>query len=169
MIEVASRLQAQQNGVAGGQTPLDLSELTVDAPEAAPSLPPEYDQYSPTAEVTPTTNIGQLQFSTKIDEFELIALSPERVFEEGAYTIYATFDYVDMADGLVWSWVWRRDGQVVSGGNELWVYGDEGPGYVYFNPREGFSSGEYSLEIWVNGNLLNQANLFITNDIAASR
>lgn len=145
------------------------SDITVASAELVKSLPAEYDQFDPTVDLTPDSLIGQITFSTEIDEFDLIALSPERVFEEGSFTIYATFEYDGLAEGMVWSWVWRRDGQVVSGGNEVWVYGEDGPGYVFYNPREGFSEGEYTLEIWVNQDLMKEANLFVTSDIAASR
>ncbi len=166
LTEAAARLGAE-NGPTGGE--LALNAITTTTPELAAVLPPEFDQFTAQVALTDETLIADLQFSTTIDEVKLIALTPERVFGEGSYTIYATFAYDGMQDGMVWSWVWRRDGQVVSGGNEMWNYGVDGPGYVFYNPREGFRTGEYTLEIWVNGRLMNQANLFITNDIAASR
>lgn len=68
---------------------------------------------------------------------------------------------------MAWSWVWRHNGQVIDGGNELWAYGDEGPGYIYLNPEEGFAEGRYSLEVWVNGELLGQASATM-NDAAVA-
>ncbi len=172
--EIATDLIVQQSenlNQANALTPDifgDEEAVAIEA-ERAPTLPDDYDQFEATAELSPSSFIGTIDFSTEIDEFELIALSPERVFEEGSFTIYATFEYDGLEDGMVWSWVWRRDGQVVSGGNEVWVYGVDGPGYVFYNPREGFQEGEYALEIWVNQELMSEANLFITSDIAASR
>ena len=131
------------------------------------TLPTEFDQFSPTADLLESTDIGSLLFSTKIDDaFE--ALNPEDIFAEGNYTIYATFGYEAMQDGMVWSWVWRRDGEVVSGGNEVWEYGDEGPGYVFYNPEEGFSNGDYTLEVWVNSELLSQSDMLINTAAAAA-
>lgn len=131
------------------------------------TLPDEFDRFAPTADLKETTDIGTLLFSTKIDD-EYEALNPETIFAEGNYTIYATFGYEEMQDGMVWSWVWRRDGEVVSGGNEVWVYGDEGPGYVFYNPEEGFSDGEYTLEVWVNGELFTQSDMLINTAAAAA-
>ena len=182
-LEVAANLIAEQNGLTAlATTSLDAellasgfdrietleetSQLEIDTEL---SLPPEFDKLNSDIDMLTSTDIGALSFSTEIDEFDLVGLSPGRLFDTGFYTIYATFDYADMRDGMVWSWVWRRDGQVVSGGNEEWVYGDEGPGYVYLNPLEGFAEGEYTLEIWVNSEMLSSANMFITNDIAATR
>ena len=95
------------------------------------------------------------------------AINPANVFGEGFYTLYATFDYSNMADGMAWAWVWRQNGEVIDGGNEYWAYGDEGPGYIYLSPEEGFGEGRYSLEIWVNGELMGQASATM-NDAAVS-
>ena len=130
------------------------------------TLPDQFDQYSPTVDLQDNTEITPLVFSTKIND-EYKAANPETIFPEGNYTIYATFDYAYMEDGMVWSWVWRKDGEVVSGGNEVWNYGDDGPGFVYYNPEEGFSDGDYTLEIWVNGELFTQSDMLI-NTAAAS-
>lgn len=129
------------------------------------ALPAEFDRVEPTASLLDTTEIGTVAFSTDINE-EYQALNPEKIFAEGNYTIYATFAYEEMQDGMVWSWVWRRDGEVVSGGNEMWNYGDDGPGYVYYNPEEGFSNGEYTLEIWINRELFVQSDMIINTAAA---
>lgn len=130
-------------------------------------LPAEYNQYDAQAELTDKTQLGSLSFSKEVsDSYE--AVRPTRIFETGFYTIYATFAYDSMVDGLEWAWVWRRNAQVVGGGTQLWNYGSDGPGYVYYNPEEGFQPGEYTLEIWVNERLMSQANLMVTT-AAASR
>lgn len=137
------------------------------AVQAIPTLPTEFDQFEPEVQLSDETDIGALSFSTDVDD-NLTALNPRRLFTEGYFMLYATFDYVGMADGMEWAWIWRRDGEVISGGNELWVYGDEGPGYVYLNPQEGFQPGQYTVEVWVNGQLMSQSNLFVTTDVAAN-
>lgn len=139
---------------------LDTSQLisVIDQPFVAPklSLPSEYDQFESEIDLSSDTNLGALSFSTEVtDEYE--AVSPRQIFAEGFYTLYATFTYEGMADGMVWAWVWRLDGDVLEGGNEEWVYGDEGPGYIFFAPEEGFEAGRYSLDVWVNGELMAQS------------
>ena len=59
--------------------------------------------------------------------------------------------------------MWRRDGDVVEGGNEVWAYGQEGPGYIFFSPEEGFQAGQYSLDVWVNGELMAQSTAVMNN------
>jgi len=129
--------------------------------ESVLALPSEFDQIEPEVELNDGTELGSLAFSTKINpEYE--AVNPTNVFEVGDYTLYATFSYDGMADGMAWSWVWRHDGEVVDGGNDLWAYGQDGPGYIYFGPEEGFNAGEYSLEVWVNGELFTLADVTMT-------
>ncbi len=124
-------------------------------------LPEEYDRFEPTAELNENTRLGQISFSKEInDEYE--AIDPARIFSVGSYTLYATFSYEGMADGMAWAWVWRRDGETLEGGNELWEYGSDGPGYIYFNPEEGFQAGEYTLDVWVNGELMTRSSLTMT-------
>lgn len=130
-----------------------------------PVLPDEFNQVEATAELTPETEFTRLVFSTEIND-DYDPISPRRTFVQGFFTIYATFDYTGMADGMEWAWVWHRNGEVVDGGNEIWEYGEEGPGWIYYGPPEGFSPGEYTLEVWVNEELFQQASLTIENEVA---
>jgi hypothetical protein len=160
MAEETDMASAQSGGVA--------NFLLSNDPSAAlsPELPEAYDRYDPQADLLPTTELGEVALSSAVtDEYE--AISPTNVFREGFYTLYATFAYEDMVDGLEWAWVWRHNGKVVDGGNELWAYGDDGPGYIFLSPEEGFQEGQYSLEIWVNGELLGQTAATM-NDAAIS-
>ncbi|MFT7584858.1 MAG: hypothetical protein ACI9EW_001281 [Cellvibrionaceae bacterium] len=134
----------------------------------APELPAEFNQVTPEAPLQDNTEITALEFSDSVDTVSYKPVAPSRLYNEGFYTVYATFDYTNMQDGMVWSWVWRRDGRVVGGGNETWSYGDDGPGYVYLAPPEGFDTGEYSVDIWINGDLQTSANMFVTDDLAAT-
>lgn len=141
-----------------------LTDLLLDGTAAnrPPALPPQFDQFEPTVELAETTELGEVALSTEVTD-DYTAVNPSRIFAEGSYTLYATFSYEEMADGMAWAWVWWHNGEVVDGGNELWQYGDSGPGYIYLNPEEGFGEGQYSLEIWVNGELLGQAAATMNN------
>lgn len=131
----------------------------------SPVLPEDFDTVEPTAELRPETTITPLVFSTEMDD-SYKPVAPRRVFGEGFFTIYATFDYDQMVEGMAWSWIWRRNGDVVNGGNELWAYGEDGPGWIYYEPPEGFQPGDYTLELWVNGELFQRAGLTIESEVA---
>lgn len=131
------------------------------AATAVDELPPEFNTLDPQTPLNRNTRIADLAFATQIDD-QYNAVGARRTFGEGFYTLYATFEYAAMADGMEWSWVWRFNGQVIGGGNELWNYGADGPGYIYFSPEEGFSEGEYSLQVFVNDSLVSQQSLTIS-------
>ena len=135
--------------------------------QAALLLPEEYNRFEPQVELKEDTELGDISFSTKISE-QFQAVDPTNLFAVGNYTVYATFSYDGMVDGLAWAWVWRHEGEVVDGGNELWAYGEDGPGYIYYNPEGGFNPGEYSLEVWVNGELFTRANMRMTGSALSS-
>lgn len=143
------------------------SEVAPAGRPSEPILPEAYDQFEPTAELTEATHLGTITFSTEIDD-NYLAVEPGRRFPTGFYTLYATFSYEGMADGMEWAWVWRHNGVVVDGGNELWDYSDDGPGYVYYNPEAGYQAGFYAFEVWVNGRLLTQATIEMQEGIQAS-
>ncbi len=147
---------------------LAASEVPAVEPERVDEklLPDEYDKFEPTVTLQDDTALGAIAFSTEVDD-EYQAIEPNEIFREGNYTLYATFSYDDMADGMAWAWVWRLDGDVVEGGNELWAYGADGPGYIYLSPDEGFQNGRYSLDVWVNGELLTSS-AAVMNDAAAA-
>ena len=135
--------------------------------QATLELPEEFNKYEPEAELNENTALGEISFSTKIDE-EYQSIDPTNIFAVGSYTVYATFSYDGMADGMVWSWVWRHDGEVVDGGNQYWEHGADGPGYIFYNPEEGFRAGEYTLEVWVNGEQFTRSNLRMTGSTLSS-
>lgn len=135
--------------------------------QAALELPEEFNRFEPTAELNENTALGEISFSTKIND-EFLAIDPTNIFAVGSYTVYATFSYDGMKDGMVWAWVWRHEGEVVEGGNEVWQYGEDGPGYIYYNPEQGFRAGQYTLEVWVNGELLTRSNMRMTGSALSS-
>jgi hypothetical protein len=135
--------------------------------QAALTLPEEYNRFEPEVELNEGTELGAISFSTKIDD-DYLAVDPTNIFAVGSYTVYATFSYDGMADGMTWAWVWRHDGELVDGGNEVWKYGQDGPGYIYYNPEEGFRAGEYTLEVWVNGELFTRSNMRMTGSALSS-
>ncbi|MBK7893631.1 MAG: hypothetical protein IPJ90_01760 [Anaerolineaceae bacterium] len=135
--------------------------------QARLELPEEFNRFEPKVALTENTKLGEISFSTKISE-AYVAVDPTNIFAVGSYTVFATFSYDGMADGMAWAWIWRHDGEVVDGGNEYWSYGADGPGYIFYNPEDGFRAGQYTLEVWVNGELLTRANMRMTGSTLSS-
>jgi hypothetical protein len=153
-VEESSSDEFQLEPSAGSARVIPVADQTLESEQL--SLPDAYDRLEPRVELNEDSNLSTLSFSTEVDD-EYNAVEPRQIFAEGFYTLYATFEYDGLEDGMVWSWVWRRDGEIVEGGNELWSYGEEGPGYIFFNPEQGFKAGQYSLDVWVNGELMTQS------------
>ena len=57
-------------------------------------------------------------------------------------------------------------GQMILPQLEAGTHGDEGPGWIYYEPPEGFQPGEYTLEVWVNGEMFQRASLSIEREVA---
>ena len=132
---------------------------------SALALPPEFSNLEPQVALAEETAISDVVFASGVnDNYEPIGA--RTVFGEGQFTLFATFDYASMDDGMTWAWVWRENGSVVGGGEQHWVYGEDGPGYVYLQPEEGFTAGDYSLELYVNGELHSQAQLEVSSGVA---
>ncbi len=129
---------------------------------AIDELPAQFaSQFEASSETTSKTRLGDISFARDVSE-EYAPINSSRVFPAGSYRLYATFDYEAMADGMEWAWVWWHNGVLVDGGAQEWVYGEGGPGYVYFEPQDGFSPGDYVLQIWVNEEKMTEANIVVT-------
>ena len=123
-------------------------------------LPAEYAQVTGRSEIGAETMIGELQFSQSVTE-AYRPINPQTNFPPDTETLYATFDYRGMNDGLAWSYLWRYGNKIIEGGNELWQYGRQGPGYLYLSPEEGLLPGEYTAEVWLNGQLMQRSSVTI--------
>lgn len=145
----------------------DLTQGEASLLQTGSSLPEEFNRVEPRAPLNNNTELGDISFSTSVtDRYEPI--NPDRRFVAGHFRLYATFTYEGMVNGMAWSWVWRFNGEAVSGGNEIWNYGSSGPGYIYLAPEEGFQPGQYTLEVWVNGERrLTQGAVTITPGVSA--
>ena len=150
----------------GGQSSASVEDVDAAVNESL-TLPEQFDQVDAASELGENTALGSILFSTDISE-EYEAVAPSTRFGKGFFTLYATFDYQEMRNGMSWSWVWRRNGEVVDGGNQKWSHGSNGPGYVYYRPEGGFDLGDYTLEVWVNGDLMAQSSFTVTDAISAN-
>lgn len=167
LVALETRVIPDEVAEVGSLDALAIEGVVIPTIEAT-TLPAEFSSVEAEVELGNLTEISALEFSDGINNVSYAPTQPSRLYNEGYYTVYATFDYDGMADGMSWAWVWRQDGRVIGGGNELWNYGVDGPGYVYLDPIEGFSTGEYTVEIYVNDTLMSNASMFVTDDLAAT-
>ncbi|GMQ78367.1 MAG: hypothetical protein BMS9Abin02_0871 [Anaerolineae bacterium] len=150
-----------------GEDSIDSEVELAESIITAPNLGDEPGEREATGGSSGETNIGPITFSTDITS-NYQAVDPGSRFTEGYFTLYATFNYENMEEGTRWSWVWKRNGQVINGGEQVWSYGSDGPGYVYLGPEEGFQLGNHSLEVWVEDKLMSQSSFSIIEGVSAS-
>ncbi|MGB1249949.1 MAG: hypothetical protein ACPG8W_04905 [Candidatus Promineifilaceae bacterium] len=133
-------------------------------PESVSILPLEYRAVNGQANLEADAELTRILFSTTVSEtYE--PTDPSDRFPTDIETLFATFDYRNLANGLEWSWVWRRDGVAIDGGNEVWSYGIEGAAFVFLDP-ETFEPGDYSAEIWFNETLFARGNVTVFQSAA---
>lgn len=115
-----------------------------------PSLPQEIiDEFE--AVVTPQTDylFSQIRFSTEIDD-DLQAINPGNEFENPLETIYGTYSYNNMTDGLQWTEVWTREGEIVHYNVGKWQGYSGGYGAVKLElPAEEWLPGNYQLQFFI--------------------
>lgn len=151
-----ARLTVSDNAI---QAISDIARNTVAA------IPTQFSQLTPDSPLSLESGLDNVIFASGInDNYEPVGV--HAIFGEGDFTLYATFDYSQMDDGMTWAWVWRQNGELVSGGEQTWDYGSEGPGYVFLQPEEGFVEGDYSLELYVNGELQTTSEVEISASVA---
>lgn len=133
---------------------------TSPGPNSGYTLPEVYGSVPLRVPTGPDATIRNLVFATRIFPNSRPA-DPNDFFSTEIETLYATFEYRHMSDDMAWSWVWRKGGKVIDGGNMYWTWGNNGPAYVYLQPDDGFEAGIYSAEIWLNNELVQHAEVEI--------
>ena len=78
------------------------------------------------------------------------ARNPAVRFDSGIDTIYATFDYVNFADGDEFEFTWYLDGFQIFNDGVVWDAGKEGSTWVNVYDENELADGYYELEIKYN-------------------
>lgn len=81
-------------------------------------------------------------------------VNPGTRFPSGTREIYAFFDYQGMADGVSWRQVWYVDGEVGLDSEDVWDGGEAGNYWISVNAKNGLPDGNYLLELYVEGELV---------------
>ncbi|HXF62711.1 MAG TPA: serine protease [Caldilineaceae bacterium] len=72
----------------------------------------------------------------------------------GLTEVFAFFDYSGMTNGTPWTRRWYLDGQMVLETEDIWNSGTEGTTYISIYHPDGLPPGEFTLELYVDGELL---------------
>ncbi len=133
---------------------------TIPAPKPLPS--PTAAEATPTATTVPAAQPGatiapnspfsQLVLASGItDTYQ--PQNPATVFGADTKTIYLFFRYAGISAGTPWQVEWRFNGSTIETGSDRWPadYGSAGTAWVFYTPIDGFSPGQYTVSLAIDG------------------
>jgi type VI secretion system secreted protein VgrG len=96
----------------------------------------------------PSAVFSPLVFSMIVNNF--LAIDPQTVFQNPLKSIYATYTYDGMSDGVQWTEIWYFNGNLLKYKTISWDSGTGGPGVDVLNlPAEQWLPGTYQLVFFV--------------------
>jgi hypothetical protein len=116
---------------------------------STPFLPDAIEvQFSGTVTPDPASAFSPLKFSRTISKY--IAVNPQTAFQNPIDKIYATYSYDGMKNGVQWTMLWYRDGELVKYDTSPWGGGTGGIGeYELDLPAEKWLPGTYQVIFFV--------------------
>jgi hypothetical protein len=135
--------------------PLTEQPPTITPPPPTPTTPPTPLLVTIESQVTPPADaaITLTDISSDISA-DLRPVNPGRTFPAGIQRIYFFFEFGTMADGMSWSRVLLRNGEVVRSESEEWDRGPEGQAYHVFVAQGGWPGGSYEIRYYAGSRLL---------------
>jgi hypothetical protein len=76
------------------------------------------------------------------------AINPRDEFENPLGRLYGAFTYNNLVNGVQWSAIWYREGEIVCIENQTWTAGTGGFGYTECEPRV-WQPGEYEIQMFL--------------------
>ncbi len=116
---------------------------------STPFLPDAIEiQFSGTVTPDPAAAFSPLKFSRTISKYS--AVNPQTSFQNPIDKIYATYSYDGMKNGVQWTMLWYRDGQLLKYDTSPWGGGTGGIGeYELDLPAEKWLPGTYQVIFFV--------------------
>lgn len=130
-----------------------------------PQLPPSNQTITPP--LTQTPSFGTIRFGTEWFTDGKIEKQGTQ-FPTGTKKILGIFDFTGLHDNVIWGWVWKFNGQIQydQRNEKPWKQGPTGSWSVYLNYDNGMPDGEYQLELYYNGQMLQSGNFRVGNPSA---
>jgi hypothetical protein len=137
-------------------TPSLTPSITPTPSPTVPILEAIYTPVTPSATVPADAEIGELTISRGM-ELNGTPVDPGTEFLVGQVTLFASFDYGNLANGILWRHVWLRDGALVGGETRIWEWGSRGRSYFFLSPEGGFQRGDYELRLLLDRRVVQTA------------
>jgi hypothetical protein len=120
----------------------------------------------PSAPVPPSTppRFSELLFCTRVTD-DGRPINATDLVPTGHDTVYATFVYEGMQDGMPWSMVWMSGGKQIIDQQDQWRDGPQGRKAVKISNRKGLPEGEYHLVLGIGGSVALEGKVMVGNPI----
>ncbi len=128
-----------------------LSATYTPTPTPTPHVPLAIlAKFKATVTPNPGATFSPLVFTQGLDLENYRPLHPGTTFENPVGHLYAVFSYDKMQNGVQWTAVWYREGEVVHYETKPWDGGSGGYGYTDWNPPpEAWKPGKYQVVLFV--------------------
>lgn len=98
--------------------------------------------------------LTELTFGEEVDNDNAI-VTPAEEYEQGVQTVYASFGYENVTPDTRWLERWLRDGrETLVINHDFWEWGESGTQWIGIYNSGGLTSGEYQVDVFIEGNLL---------------
>jgi type VI secretion system secreted protein VgrG len=127
------------------------SETNTPLPTPTPSIPLFVEAlFESNLPPSPDSVFSELQFTQGIAE-DYTPLNPGTLFQNPVGHLFAVFSYDQMVDGVQWTAIWYRDGDIVHYESQPWDGGSGGLGYTDWDPpsSDSWLPGEYHVVIFL--------------------
>jgi len=105
-------------------------------------------QFSGLVTPNPAAAFSQLQFSQTVAKYK--AVNPQTVFQNPLQSLYVTYSYDKMTDGVDWTMLWYRGEELLKFETGPWEGGTGGRGqYELSLPPEKWLAGTYKVVFFV--------------------
>ncbi len=134
--------------------------ITPPPPTASPTAPIATIESVVTPPADATINITAISSDISTG---LVPINPGTQFAVGIPRVYFFLQFENMADGMSWSRVLTRDGDVIRSESESWERGESGTAYYWFAAQGGWPTGQYEIQFFVGDTLLTTAAFEVIN------
>ncbi len=113
------------------------------------------------AQTSPTLSaFGAIQFAAGITN-EVVPYGVAEAFEYGVTEVYAVFPFFNMQDGQSFRREWLKDGEIYAERDMAWEEGSIGMDYARLLDEDGLPPGEYTLNLYIDGQVARSAGFTI--------
>ena len=145
---------------AGWRDPAAKGSAAPSQPQPAQPAQAAPGGFAPTPQRTAGPSFSNLIFSAQVSA-DGRPINPAAILPSGGKTIYATFDFQGMKNGLQWSQVWTMNGKPVVQQPGQWSDGAQGRKTLSLSNQKGLPDATYQLVVTVGNQVVIQGEVVV--------